>query len=104
MKRKESIFLALVLVSAAACEPVGKVLTDFKKQPKLDPWETPADTIAMRGNPQNSVPITGTAAPGFAYGRAASIGALDSMKTIVNPVAVNPRSLNNGRMQFQINY
>lgn len=101
--RVESLFLGLALVSIAACEPVGRVLTDFKRQPKLDPWETPADTIAMRGNPQYSVPITGSAAPGFAYGRMASIAALDSMKGIENPVAKDERSLNNGRMQFQIN-
>lgn len=95
--------LLLPLAFAAACEPVGKVLTDFKKQPKLDPWETPADTIAMRANPQHSVPINGSAAPGFAYGRAGSIAALDSMKGIVNPVVRDERSLNSGRMQYQIN-
>jgi mono/diheme cytochrome c family protein len=98
-------FAAVLAIAAfaSACEPVGTVLTDFKKQPKLDPWETPADTIAMRANPQGSVPITGSAAPGFAYGRLASIAAIDSMKGIVNPVTSGPRSLNNGRMQYQIN-
>ena len=39
--------------------------TDFKQQPKIDPWESPADTIPPRGNPQRSVPIYGSAAPGF---------------------------------------
>lgn len=100
---KRSALLPLMALALAGCEPVGKVLTDFKKQPKLDPWETPADTIAMRGNPQNSVPLTGSQAPGFAYGRVASIAALDSMKGIVNPVQANERSLNNGRLNFQIN-
>ncbi|HEX7937934.1 MAG TPA: cytochrome c [Gemmatimonadaceae bacterium] len=100
MKRSAALLALAVL---AGCEPVGKVLTDFKRQPKLDPWETPADTIAMRGNPQYSVPINGSAAPGFAYGRMASIAALDSMKGIENPVAKDDRSLNNGRMQYQIN-
>lgn len=100
--KAHSALLALA-IAVSACEPVGKVLTDFKRQPKLDPWETPADTIAMRGNPQGSVPITGTDAPGFAYGRTASIAALDSMKGIVNPVASSARSLNNGRLQYQIN-
>jgi mono/diheme cytochrome c family protein len=99
--RAESLVLAAALLTG--CEQVGKVLTDFKQQPKLDPWETPADTIAMRANPQHSVPITGTAAPGFAYGRVASIGGVDSMKALVNPVAGDARSLNNGRMQYQIN-
>lgn len=89
----------LVLATAGGCA----WFTDFKQQPKIDPWETPADTIAMRGNPQVSVPITGTVAPGFAFGRAASIGAVDSMKALVNPVTADARSLRNGRLQFQIN-
>ena len=100
---KRSLALLPLALALAGCEPVGKVLTDFKRQPKVDPWESPADSIPPRGNPQNSVPINGTAAPGFAYGRMASIAAVDSMKGIVNPVAKDERSLNNGRMQFQIN-
>jgi len=94
----------LFLLALAGCDKqVNLVLTDFRRQPKLDPWETPADTIAMRGNPQSSVPIHGTMAPGFAYGRMNTIGAVDSMKALANPVAKDERSLNNGRLQFQIN-
>lgn len=104
MKRSARLLSAsLALASLTACEAVGKVFSDFKQQPKLDPWETPADTIAMRANPQHSVPISGSAAPGFAYGRLASIAALDSMSGIENPVLKDERSLNNGRLQFQIN-
>jgi mono/diheme cytochrome c family protein len=77
--------------------------TDFKRQPKIDPWETPADTIAMRGNPQNSVPVYGTAAPGFAYGRAPTHGAIDSMAAIANPVQSDERSIRSGHMLFAIN-
>jgi mono/diheme cytochrome c family protein len=77
--------------------------TDFKQQPKIDPWETRADTIAMRGNPQSSVPIYGTAAPGFAYGRAATIATVDSMSGLANPVASEARSLANGHKQYAIN-
>jgi mono/diheme cytochrome c family protein len=77
--------------------------TDFKQQPKIDPWETAADTVAMRGNPQMSVPTHGTAAPGFAFGRAPSIASVDSMSGIANPVAADERSLRNGRMQYAIN-
>ena len=36
--------------------------TDFKEQPKHDPWESPSDTIPMRGNPQFSVSVYGTLA------------------------------------------
>ena len=100
---KRSLMLVPLALALAGCEPVGVVLTDFKRQPKVDPWESPADSIPPRGNPQNSVPINGTAAPGFAYGRMASIASVDSMKGLVNPMAKDERSLNNGRMQFQIN-
>jgi mono/diheme cytochrome c family protein len=77
--------------------------TDFKQQPKLDPWETPSDTIAMRGNPQGSVPIFGSVAPGFAYGRTPGIATIDSMSSLVNPIAADERSLRSGGQQFQIN-
>jgi mono/diheme cytochrome c family protein len=77
--------------------------TDFKLQPKIDPWETPADTIAFRGNPQFSVPVTGSVAPGLVYGRSPSPLVLDSMAAIANPVAADARSLENGRKLYQIN-
>lgn len=101
MNRKRLLLVALLGV--AACEPVGKVLTDFKQQPKLDPWESPSDTIAMRANPQGSVPIYGSDAPGFAYGRAQMVATVDSMSRIPNPVAADERSLRNGGQQYQIN-
>ena len=77
--------------------------TDFKEQPKYDPWESPSDTIPMRGNPQNSVSVYGSAAPGFAVGRERMPATVDSMKSIVNPVPADARSLRNGRMNYQIN-
>ena len=97
------LILGLALVGVAGCERVGLVLTDFKRQPKLDPWETAADTIAMRGNPQGSVPIYGSDAPGFAFGRAQMVATVDSMSRLTNPVAADERSLRNGGQQFQIN-
>jgi mono/diheme cytochrome c family protein len=57
----------------------------------------------MRGNPQMSVPIHGTAAPGFAYGRMGSIATVDSMSGIANPVAADARSLRTGAQHYQIN-
>ena len=77
--------------------------TDFKQQPKLDPWETASDTIAMRANPQGSVPIYGSDAPGFAFGRAQMVATVDSMSRLTNPIAADERSLRNGGQQFQIN-
>jgi mono/diheme cytochrome c family protein len=77
--------------------------TDFKQQPKIDPWETASDTIPFRGNPQNSVPITGSAAPGFLYARAPLPQNIIAMQNIPNPVAADSASVNRGRIQFQIN-
>ena len=77
--------------------------TDFKQQPKIDPWETAADTIAFRGNPQNSVSIYGSVAPGFVYDRTPSPQAITAMASIPNPVPVNEGSVNAGRIQYQIN-
>ena len=77
--------------------------TDFKQQPKIDPWETPADTIPFRGNPQASVPITGSAAPGFEYDRTPMPQTITLMANIRNPVPADSASVNRGRIQFQIN-
>lgn len=91
--------LLLPMVVLGACS----WFTDFKQQPKLDPWETASDTIAMRGNPQFSVPITGTVAPGFAYGRMPTHPAVDSMSGLANPVASDERSLREGHKLYSIN-
>ena len=77
--------------------------TDFKQQPKIDPWESIADTVPPRGNPQASVPMYGTAAPGYEYGRGALPNVIDSMAAIPNPTPPDARSLTNGRINFQIN-
>ena len=77
--------------------------TDFKQQPKIDPWETINDTTPFRGNPQNSIPITGSAAPGFLYDRAPTPQAVSAMANIPNPIPADSASVNRGRIQFQIN-
>lgn len=98
--RRVGRFSALALVTTlGACS----WFTDFKDQPKHNPWESPSDTIAMRGNPQNSVPVYGTLAPGYAFSHTAAIATVDSMASIQNPMPVDARSLHNGRMYFQIN-
>ena len=89
--------LALVAVLTAC-----SWFTDFKDQPKYDPWKS-ADTVAMRANPQNSVPVYGTFAPGYAVSRAALPGTIDSMASIPNPVQADARSLLNGRKYYTIN-
>ena len=90
--------LALVLVLTAC-----SWFTDFKDQPKYDPWKSVSDTVAMRAKPQNSVPVYGTFAPGYAVSRTALPGTIDSMASIANPVAPDARSLLNGRKYYTIN-
>lgn len=77
--------------------------TDFKEQPKLDPWESPTDTIAARGNPQMSVSVFGSAVPAYAVSHMPLPGTVDSMAGLQNPVPADARSLHNGRMYYQIN-
>lgn len=74
--------------------------TDFKEQPKIDPWDS-TDSTPPRGNPQGSVSIYGTAAPEFLYARGPQ--ALDAMSALVNPVANDQRSVDRGRISYQIN-
>jgi len=92
-----SHFLFPLLLSGCAW------FTDFKQQPKVDPWESVADSIPPRANPQGSVPIYGSAAPGFAYGRAMTIGAVDSMSAISNPIPMDEESLRRGGQLYSIN-
>jgi mono/diheme cytochrome c family protein len=77
--------------------------TDFKQQPKIDPWESPSDTVAFRGNPQSSVPIYGSVAPGFIYDRVASPQSIGAMASIPNPVPADSASVHRGKLQYQIN-
>ena len=95
----QRLALFSVVTALGACS----WFTDFKAQPKMDPWESPSDTIPMRGNPQNSVSVFGSAVPGYAVSRLALPGTLDSMASLANPVPADARSLHNGRMYYQIN-
>lgn len=87
------------LLALSACS----WFTDFKQEPKIDPWETKADTIPFRGNPQGSVPITGTSAAGFMYDRMPAPQAITAMAGLANPVAADSASVSRGRVQYQIN-
>jgi mono/diheme cytochrome c family protein len=59
--------------------------------------------VPPRGNPQNSVPVQGTVAPGFLVSRQPLPATIDSMAALANPIAADARSLDNGRKLFQIN-
>jgi mono/diheme cytochrome c family protein len=90
--------------------------TDFKDQPRIEPWESVAladsagriDTmvarrVPYRGQPQFSVPVTGSVMPAMAVSYTPGIAQLDSMSSLQNPVAPDQRSLENGRRYYQIN-
>ena len=77
--------------------------TDFKQQPKIDPWESVNDSIPPRANPAMSVPTVGTAAPGFEFNRLPMPQTIAAMATIPNPVPPDSASVNRGRIEFQIN-
>lgn len=99
---------AVLALSLGACD----WFTDFKDQPRIEPWEAyaspGADTAtlrktAFRGQPQNSVPTTGSQAPGFWVSHVPGIAQLDSMSGLENPIPADERSLLNGRKHYQIN-
>ncbi|HEY8166713.1 MAG TPA: cytochrome c [Gemmatimonadaceae bacterium] len=99
-KLLRALLLAALVASASGCE----WFTDFKRQPSIWTWEPVKDSLTpSRGNPQYSVPVTGTAMAGFQVSYAALPGTIDSLATIPNPTAVSDQSLANGRKYFQIN-
>lgn len=89
-----------LLLATAGCE----WFTDFKRQPSLWTWEPVKDSLTpSRGNPQNSVPVTGMAVSGFQVSYQPLPGTIDSMAGIPNPHPVTEQSLANGRKYFQVN-
>ena len=92
---------AMVVVALA---PLGACdwFTDFKRQPSVVTWER-LDSAGVRGNPQTSVPITGSAMPGFAVSYSNSMQTIDSMAGIPNPTPADSSSLANGRKYYVIN-
>jgi mono/diheme cytochrome c family protein len=90
--------------------------TDFKQQPKIEPWEAEYagnDTTPFRGNPMYSVPVTGERVPAYvgshqgsmtwAPGVTGSTASIDSMAGLPNPTPPSARSLENGKKYYQIN-
>jgi mono/diheme cytochrome c family protein len=78
--------------------------SDFKRQPHVVTWESwRPDSLGVRGSPQGSVPIDGTAMASWMVSYSPAIATIDSMAGIVNPVPVTEASLAAGRKHFQIN-
>jgi len=93
--------LVLVLpLGLTACE----WFSDFKRQPSLWTWEPVKDSLTpSRGQPQMSVPTTGTAVAGFQVSYGAFPATIDSMAGLRNPTPPSDSSLANGHKYFQIN-
>ena len=97
--RGRPLLLVLPLL-LTACE----WFSDFKRQPSLWTWEPVKDSLTpSRGNPQFSVPTTGTAVAGFQVSYGAFPATIDSMAALRNPTAATDSSLANGRKYFEIN-
>ena len=102
-RRHAAPSLRAVVLVALALPLVGcEWFTDFKRQPSIVTWER-LDSAGVRGNPQMSVPISGTAVPGFAVSYSNSMATIDSMSGLVNPTPPDSASLANGRKYFVIN-
>lgn len=99
--------LALPL-ALTACDPADWI-TDFKQQPSVGTWQhfsmdpVAGDTIPFRGNPQGSVPVTGTLVAAWEVSYTPSPVTVDSMSRLPNPVAADERSLANGHRLYQVN-
>ncbi len=99
------LLAALLPLALGACD----WFTDFKHQPKVEPWEPLSQeegdtTHAPRGQPQFSVPVTGTFLAGYQVSYQALPGTIDSIAAATtNPTPPSPASLANGRKHYQIN-
>jgi mono/diheme cytochrome c family protein len=95
-------------LALAACDP-NDWLTDMKEQPSVGTWQkfsmdaAAGDTIAFRGQPQGSVPVTGVTVAEWEVSYTPSFQAVDSLSRVPNPVAVDPRSIANGHRLYQVN-
>jgi mono/diheme cytochrome c family protein len=101
---RAALSLTLVLTTMTACD----WFTDFKTQPRIEPWEPmsqlDADTLhPPRGNPSFAVPVTGAAAPSYQISYKQLPQTLDSLGALPNPTPVSPASLENGRKLYTIN-
>lgn len=83
--------------------------TEFKAQPRVEPWEplsqVDADTVhAPRGQPVHAVPVTGISVAAYQVSYLPAPATLDSIAAAVtNPTPVSEASLANGRSYYSIN-
>jgi mono/diheme cytochrome c family protein len=98
------ILLVAPLALLGACD----WFTEFKSQPRIEPWEPMSqldnDTLhAPRGQPRFAVPVTGSAAPSYQISYMQMPATLDSLGAIANPTPPSQASLENGRKYYTVN-
>ena len=106
VKKLRVVATTLVPLALGACS----WFTDFRDQPAIQPWDSVADTIAPRGQPVNSVPVTGLTTPGYTFSYQALPSVIDSFSVLPNPkdpatltVAELDSSMHNGQRYYQQN-
>ena len=81
--------------------------TDFKQQPSIGTWQVfqadSAELKGFRGNPQGSVPVTGTAVAEYSVSYTPAPLTVDSLSGLANPVPVTEASLARGRQYYEMN-
>ena len=87
------------LLGLSACD----WFIDFKRQPSVWTWEPFGDSLTVRGVPQGSVPVGGTAMAGYQVSYTPGIAQIESLAVIPNPVPVSDSSVANGRKYYQLN-
>ena len=94
-----------VLVGALAPLAACEWFTDFKRQPFVTTWESfRPDSAVFRGQPQGSVPTTGTHLAAWQVSYNPMPGVIDSIgAAVTNPTPVSDSSLRNGQKYYQIN-
>ena len=98
-RRLASRAVLLAVIPLGGCE----WFSDFKRQPVIYPWDSRDTLTASRGNPQGSVPTSGTRVAGFEVSYSGMPMTVDSMSGLANPTPSNAASLANGRKYYQIN-
>ncbi len=83
-------------------------LTDFRQQPSVGPWQSLTvdwsdTTTPSRGNPQGSVPTTGTALAQYEVSYRPLMPVIDSLAVVPNPVPATQESVDLGWKQYQVN-
>src|SRR5665213_1044842 len=100
--------LVPAVLSLGACQMVSNIFSDFRDQPRIEPWEAEYagnDTTPFRPGGSDStfvhfsVPITGNTVPGYvvsyggsmtsAPGAVPNPAVVDSMANVPNPHAVS---------------